>query len=54
MADVLERAVEKARQRSASVIRLPVKAIEHSASELQPDPSRSPAAQSPSGFRRRI
>jgi hypothetical protein len=47
-------AIEAARLRS-NVIKLQIvpKAIEHDAAELKPDPSRSPAAQSP-GFKRRF
>jgi hypothetical protein len=53
MASVLEKARERAN--GAKVVRLEVvpKALEHSPAELQPDHSRS-AAQSPSGYRRRI
>jgi hypothetical protein len=51
--------IDAARARAASVanviqMKVSPKAIQHDASELKPNPSRSPGAQSPNGFRRRF
>jgi hypothetical protein len=51
-ASVLDRARD--RIRNANVISLVPKAIEHDASELKPDVSRSPGANDSGGFRRRF
>jgi hypothetical protein len=52
-AAVLDRAKERAAS-TYNVVKLVPKTIEHDAAELKPDPSRSPAAQSANGFKRRF
>jgi hypothetical protein len=56
MAAVLDRARARAASVSAKVISIVPKALpaQHDPDELKPDPSRSPGAQSPNGFRRRF
>jgi hypothetical protein len=53
--DLVDRlALDRARERIASAQIIPLKAIQHNASELKPSPARSPGANGNGGFRRRF